>query len=550
MQGADVIFKNGDIVTVNPVQPRARAVAVAGGLIVAVGADQEMQRFTGPGTRVIDLGGKSMVPGFIDTHQHFMSRAIVLKTWIDCSYAPSIAELVKLVKERARQKPKGEWILGRGWSQDAVEEMRLPTRRDLDPVSPDHPVIMKDVSGHYAWCNTRALELAGIGEKTPARHGDGILRDASGKPTGVLRELAMAQVWKLAPCPTDAELLEACELQAQSAVEHGYTSIHNMMIPWPHGVSYDAAEIRPFVRLHQEGRLPLRCWLNFHAYKGRGHHLPTEETDTEMLDHLASLGLMSGFGDPMLKIGSIKIIPDGSVGAHSAATRTPYTDDPSTCGEMHYSQEGLNAVALKAHKHGFQLAIHAEADVATVMNVNAIEHAIKAIPGRDHRHRIEHANLMDDETLGRVVDLGIVIGGIPCVAGVSPWWRDMARRRFGKERERYLTRYKELFDRGAIVTGGTDGHPCGVWFSPILGLHERVTGFGFKVDEALKVMTWNSAYASFEEKVKGSIEVGKYADLTVLSDNPLTALEAKIKDITVEMTMVGGKIVYQRGPKA
>lgn len=550
MQAADFILTNGEVVTVDSTKPRAQAVAILRDLLVAVGADHEVQAYAGPATRVFDLKGKTVVPGFIDTHQHFMSRAIVLKTWIDCSYAPSIAELVKLVKERVRQKPKGEWILGRGWSQDAVEEMRLPTRQDLDSVSPDHPVIMKDVSGHYAWCNTRALEMAGISRKTPHRPGDGILRDASGEPAGVLRELAMAQVWKLAPCPTDAELLEACELQAQSAVEHGYTSIHNMMIPWPHGVSYDAAEIRPFVTLHKEGRLPLRVWLNFHAYKGRGHHLPSNETETEMLDHLASLGLMSGFGDPMLKIGSIKIIPDGSVGAHSAATRAPYTDDPSTCGEMHYTQGGLNAVALRAHEHGFQLAIHAEADVATVMNVNAIEHAIKAIPGRDHRHRIEHANLMDDDTLKRIADLGIIVGGIPCVAGVSPWWRAMARRRFGKEREPYLTRYKELFDRGAIVTGGTDGHPCGIWFSPILGLDERVNGFGFKVEEALKVMTWNSAYASFEEHVKGSIEVGKYADLTVLSDNPLAAVEARINQIKIEMTIVGGKVVYQRSAQA
>jgi hypothetical protein len=268
--------------------------------------------------------------------------------------------------------------------------------------------------------------------------------------------------------------------------------------------------------------------------------------DDIALDHQIALGQKTGFGDSLLKIGCAKIFVDGSLNARSAALYEPYSDNPKTSGMMFYSQEELDRVVLKAHTAGFQLAIHAHGDRAIDTTLNSLEKALKEYPRENHRHRIKHVELLDDARIERIRKLGLIVTGIPTPAGFSPWFQEMARVRVGEKRARELHRYKDVMKSGTLVTGGTDGHPVGKYLSPLQGLRDRVVVAGFPLQEALDIQTVHSAYASFEEDVKGSITEGKFADLVVLGEDPFAVDIEKVPEIRVEKTFLGGKIVYDR----
>jgi predicted amidohydrolase YtcJ len=541
----DLILSKGNILTVDKKNPRCEAVAIRDEKIAGVGSNLEIEGLKGPGTKIIDLKGKTVLPGFIDPHQHLLSYGITMKTWIDLSGTSWKEDICERVAERVKSFPKGRWILGRGWNEEAGGR-ELPTRWDLDKVAPDNPLALKDISGHYGLANSLALKLGGVTRDTPQPKVGWIDKDSkTGEPVGILREAAMNFVWNVNPPPSYAEILEAVEMGCHRANSLGLTSVHTVGIPLPQGVGYTAEELRAYLDLKLSGRLTVRTYLLIPVC--RYFHKAGEEI---MLDHQIGLGLKTGFGDSLLKIGPAKIFVDGSLNARSAALYEPYSDNPSTSGMMFYSQEELDSLVMKAHRAGFQLAIHAHGDRAIDVTLNSLEKALKEFPRENHRHRIKHVELLNDERIERIRKLGLIVTGIPTPAGFSPWFQEMARVRVGEKRAKYLHRYKDVMASGTLVVGGTDGHPVGKYLAPLQGLRDRVRVAGFTLEEALAIQTINSAHASFEEEVKGSIATRKLADLVVLAENPFAVDIDHVPDIRVEKTILGGKIIYENPASA
>lgn len=520
MRYADLVLKNANVLTMNPLEPHAEAIAIKDEKIIAVGTNKQIQPWIGRQTRVINLDGKMVVPGFIDTHVHMRGFGRFL-TWINLREVDSIREMQQLLRERAQKTREGKWILGRGWDQERFREKRYPTRWDLDEAAPNNPVIFTRVCGHICVVNSKAFELAGITRDTAAPSGGRIDKDPkTGEPTGILRENAKDLVWKVVPEPSEEELAEVCALACRKAVEVGLTSVHWFV--------HSPVEIRILQGLRGKGRLPIRVYL---------------VVPVEFLDCLMNAGLATGFGDHMAKIGSVKILVDGSLGARTAALKHPYSDDTSTRGMALYSQRGLNRLVLKAHRAGFQLAIHAIGDRAVDMALKALEKALDELPREDHRHRLEHVSVLNESLVRRMKKLDVIACVQPYFV-VSDFW---VEKRLGKARARWVYPFKTLIEKGVMVAGGSD---CPVEpINPLLGIYAAVNREVFPqeritVEEALRIYTINAAYASFEEGIKGSIEAGKLADLVVLSNDLRKIEPSKIKDVRVKTTIVGGKIVY------
>jgi len=334
----------------------------------------------------------------------------------------------------------------------------------------------------------------------------------------------MDLAWKAVPEPSEEELTKACGLACQKAVESGLTSVHWLIS--------SQAEILVIQKLRAENRLPIRVYIMI---------------PVDFLNHLTDLGLRTGFGDDMVKIGGVKILADGSLGARTAALAEPYDDDPSTKGMSLYSQEQLDALVAKAHKAGLQLAIHAIGDQAVDMVLTALEKALKKEPKRRYRHRVEHASVLNERLIQRMKKLGVMATVQPHFVISDFWVVD----RVGLKRARWVYPFKTLIQKSVLIAGSSD---CPVEpISPLLGIYAAVArkafaDEGISVDEALCLYTVNAAYASFEENIKGSIEVGKLADFVVLSHDPCKVLPDKIRDIEVEMTIVGGKMMYAKSP--
>jgi len=520
VQHADLVLKDANVLTMNPLEPYAEAIAIKDEKIVAVGTNKQIKPWVDKQTKVMNLDGKMVVPGFIDTHVHMRGFGRYL-TWINLREVDSIRKMQQLLRDRADKTQEEGWILGRGWDQERLKEKRYPTRRDLDKVAPNNPVVFTRVCGHICVANSKALELAGITRDTTAPSGGQIDKDfKTGEPTGILRENAAALVWNAVPEPGEEESAEMCVLACEKAVEAGLTSVH-----W---FCHSPSEIRILQGLRAKDELPLRVYL---------------VVPVEFLDSLMDAGLVTGFGDHMVKIGSIKILADGSLGARTAALKQPYNDEPSTRGMMLYSQRSLNTLALKAHRVGFQLAIHAIGDRAVDIVLKALEKTLKEAPRENHRHRVEHVSVLNENLIQRMKNLGLIASVQPHFV-VSDFWIE---KRLGKTRARWTYSFKMLIRKGVLVTGGSD---CPVEpISPLLGIYAAVGREKFPqeritVEEALRIYTINAAYVSFEEKIKGSIEAGKLADLVVLSDDLRKIEPSKIKDVRVELTIIGGKIVY------
>ncbi len=544
---AELVLKNGNVITVDAKNSRHEAIAVQNQKILKVGSNKEISGLVDDTTKVIDLAGKTVVPGFIDPHQHLMSYGITEKTWIDLAGTSNYQDIPARIAEQIKRYPKGHWVLGRGWNEETSKGLRLPNRWELDEVSPDNPIALRDISGHYGLANSKALQIGGVAKDTPQPKDGWIDKDSkSGEPTGILREGAQKFVWSASPPLTYEEIVEAVELGVKKANSIGLTSVHTVGIPLPRVFGYTAEELRAFVDLNIQKKLTVRAYLLIPVNQR------SKAVDTIMLDHLIGVGLKTGFGDAMLKIGPAKIFVDGSLNARSAALYDPYSDDLSTSGIMFYTQKELDDVVSKAHRAGFQIAIHAHGDRAIDVSLNSYEKALKELPRENHRHRIKHVELLKDEQIERIKKLGLIVTGIPTPAGFSPWFQELARVRVGDERAKYLHRYKEVMESGTLVVGGTDGHPVGKYLSPLQGLRDRVKVAGFTLEQALAIQTKNSAYASFEEDAKGTIERGKYADFTILSEDPFAIDVENIPNIRVEKTIVGGEIVFENssGQKA
>jgi predicted amidohydrolase YtcJ len=512
---ADLAFIDGNIITIDSSHPSAEAVAIKKDEIIRVGTNKEIKSCIGKDTKVIDLQGRTVVPGLIDAHFHVADFGKFL-TWLDLKDAKSIKEMQTKILKRAQKIPEGRWIIGNGWNQTRFVEKRYPNRRDLDEVSPNNPVIIYHECGRVCLVNSKALELANVTSETCAPAGGTIEEDTeTGEPSGILRENATDLVWKTIPEPSEDELMEAVSLACEKILEAGVTSIH-----W---IVESSTELLMAQRLCSENRLPLRVYIIAPA---------------NILDQLGSKARALG----------VEVFVDGSLAARTAALKEPYIGSPPTKGQILYSQKELDALVAKAHKARFCLVIHAMGDQAIDMALAAIGKALMEAPRKDHRHRLEQASVLNQDLIRRIKKLGITVSVQPkCVISEFSVWS--AVERLGYERARMLYPLKILFNEGIRVVGGSD---CPMEpLSPLSGIQAAVTRAFFpeeqiSVYEALRMYTINGAYASSEEEVKGTIEEGKLADLTVLSDDPRTVSPSRIGDIEVKMTVVGGKVVYQK----
>ncbi|MCS7275245.1 MAG: amidohydrolase, partial [Candidatus Bipolaricaulota bacterium] len=499
---ADVIIKNANIETVT--RGRASALAVRDGVIVAVGRPDEVLPFAGPKTQIEDLHGKTVLPGFVDAHMHLVSVGLRQSGYyLDLGEARSLDEALERVRERVKKTEEAHWVLGRGWDESRWPERRYITKADLDRIAPEHPVVLIRVCGHILCANTRALQKISV---TP-RAGE------FDEALGLLREeTAWHFLQKLQP--SDGQLQAAILAGVKLAHRLGVTAIHDIAKP---------EHLRAYATLHQAQKLQLRVRLNI---------------EVQHLEHLIALGLRSGFGDDTLKLGAIKFFADGSIGARNAALHRSYRDADGV-GKLNYEQSDLNRLVQRAHDHGFQVMIHAIGDRAIDAALEALAYA-GATP--DRRHRIEHVELVTPQQLERMRELGIIASMQPNFVQWSGSG-ELYETRLGPERDAQIDPHRKVLESGVKLAFGSDGMP----FGPLYGIHcvvhaphpvQRVS-----VEEALRAYTLDAAYAGFEERSWGSLEVGKRADFVVLSEDP-TDTKA-ISEIRVERTYLEGRCVYR-----
>jgi hypothetical protein len=521
MTHASLVILNANIVTLDSKQPKAEALAIKNGKIVAVGSSKEIRQYIGKGTRVIEAKNRMVVSGFVDCHVHMTGFGQSLKN-LSLREINSIKELQQKLQAYANNNQEKKWILGGRWDQEKFAEKRYPTCSDLDKAVADKPVFLLRVCGHIGVANSKALQLANITKETVVESGKVDLDVAAGEPNGILRENALELIWKVVPRPTQKELEDFSLSACRSAVESGLTGVH-----W---IVNSAEEIRVLQKLCSEGKLPLRVYLGI---------------PVELLDEIVNLGLVTGFGNDMLKIGFVKILADGSLGACTAALKEPYSDKPETSGMMLYTQKTLNKLVLKAHKAGLQLAVHAIGDRAIESVLKAFSKALKSFPKGNHRHRIEHCSVLNPKLIRQMKRLGLIASVQPHFI-ISDFW---VTNRIGNVRARWTYPFKTLIREGLVVVAGSD---CPVEpINPLLGIWAAVARKSFPeerltLDEALRSYTLNAAFASFEEGKKGSVEVGKLADLTILSDDLGKISAEKIKDVSVEAVIVNGEVAYDK----
>lgn len=540
---ADLVLLNGKVVTVDPNDTITEAVAVKGGRIVGVGTSEEVKELIGEETKVIDLKGKTLLPGFIDTHCHPALGGTEIFE-VDCRSPPvkSIKEILEKIQEKAEKTSKGEWIRARNYNENKLLERRHITRWELDQVAPDNPVFISKETGHLYVVNSKALELAGITKDTPDPPGGKIDRaPKTGEATGLLYEAAAMKVMNLIP-PYDV-----------GHIKKGLKHVFSLFLKWGLTTIHQATAIPVSIKACQEllatGEMPIRMNLMVGALPGI---LPGYEADVNLLHLLVKLGLQSGFGGDKLKIMSAKLIADGSGSGGSAAVYTPQHRGTKGLGILVTSQEKLTEQVIEAHKAGLRVSIHAIGDRGIDVALDAIEAALRGHLTAGMRHRIEHCSVCTPKQRERIKKLGVVpSSSIGYMWGVG----DDYIENFGPERLRWLHPHRSYIDNGIIASGNSDwpvstADPMKQIYSAVT--RKTKTGQSFDereritVLEAIRTYTWNGAYAGCEEDVKGTIEHGKLADMVVLSDDILTVPEEKIKDIKIDMTIVGGEILYQR----
>jgi hypothetical protein len=524
---------NGRVISLSPEVEGATAVLAQDGRIKAVGSDEVVRRAARPGTPAIDLGGMTVVPGFIDSHLHLLGFGLSLDN-LDLNGVRSIAEVVRLVRQEAAALPAGDWVFGRGWDQDRFAEGRYPTRDDLDLAAPDRPVSLVRSCGHVLVANTAALRHSGITRETADPPGGRIDRGESGEPTGILRETAKGLL--KSPGPSRERLERALRLAVERALAVGVTSVHTEDT---RGVGF--APVYDLYRrsLGREG-LPFRVSIDV-AY--------------EHLDELEAAGFKTGSGDDYVKIGATKLFADGSLGASTAVLGEPYSDNPQSQGIPVLEAGEIRERVRQAHRHGLQLATHAIGDRAIELTLDAYLQALTEIPRPNHRHRIIHCQVMRPDQFRWFAALGVVADIQPKFITTDMRW---AEKRVGPERIQTSYAWKTFIEAGVHVAGGSD---CPVEpLNPALGLYSAVARQDLdgrpeggwlpeqrlSVDQALRLFTLGGAYAAFEETEKGSIEPGKLADLAILRRDPRDVPGGELKDLQVQMTVVGGRVAFSR----
>jgi len=516
---ADLALINANVRTMNPRIPVAEAVAIKKNRIILVGTDQEVAEVIGKKTKVISLKGKTVLPGLIDTHVHVADFGRCL-LWLDLTSADSVRELKRLLSEKAKQTPAGKWIIGRGWNQNRFKEKRLLAASDLDEAAPDNPVILYHEAAMICAVNSKALNSAGVTGQTAAPPGGVIDKDSrTGQLTGILRDTATSLIWQVVPEPTADELSEATVLACRKIVEAGITSVHWILL------SKDELSIIHRLQAEGEPRTRVNLIVPYEFLKEAISFQPTDNL--------------------MLNLGGVLITTDGYLDSKTAALAQPYSDEPSNSRTMLLTEQELAARVERVLSLGLQPVIHAMGDKAIDMALKVIESNAFT---KDVRFRVEQAAVLNGELIKRLKAEKVVVSVQPTVIATefAVW---SAASHLGVERAKWLHPLKTLLREGVKVAGGSD---CPMEpLNPMVGVREAVLRRSFPeqrltVEEALYLYTVDAAYSSGEENVKGSIEDGKVADLTIFSNDPFTVQPEELGDISVETTIVAGKIVYVR----
>lgn len=527
---ADLVFLNGSVITLDKNRTITTAAAVAGDRILLVGDDAEIREYVGSRTQVVDLAGRALVPGFNDAHCHPMHYGRSLSQ-IDCrpQVVRRVDQITAAIQQETERHEPGQWIQGRGYDDSWLEPNFAITRLDLDPVSPYHPVCLTRACGHVIVVNSQALAQAGIDRNTADPPGGQIDRDQAGEPTGVLRETAMELVYSQIPPDSPAEAELYIKQAALKYLAAGITSVHDAMVEIP---SYGA-----YLRLHQAKSLPLRV---------------TMMVEEDVFDFLSLAGLASGFGDDWLRVGPLKILLDGGIGARTAAMSEPYANDPGNRGILWMEQPELNALVQRAFDSGFQVATHAIGDRAIESALTAYEQVLTGSPRPDHRFRIEHLSLPLGDQIERVANLGIFINSQPIFVKEAG---DAYLANLGEVKAHLALPFKRLLDAHIPLAGSSDS-PVSC-FAPMQGIQTAVTRCTangvvlgpdqrLSLEEALRMFTLGGACASGEQNIKGTITEGKLADMVVLSQDPFQTHPDELGSIEIDMTILNGQIVYRK----
>jgi predicted amidohydrolase YtcJ len=531
---ADLVLVNGKIWTVDPANPRAEAVASIGSRIVAVGTNAEIKPWIGRATKVVDLHGRLVVPGFNDAHVHFLTGGQHL-AGVKLRDARSQGEFRDRIRDFAAKLPKGRWITGGDWDHENWSPAALPTRELIDSVTQDHPVFVNRLDGHMSLANSQALKLAGITRATPDPPGGTIVHDSAGEPTGILKDAAMGAVERVIPPPTPDQMADAIRAAMRYAAENGVTSVQDM------SAAPDVLAV--YQKLLADGELTVRIY---------------GAQPLAQWQRLAAVGVHASFGSEKLKIGNLKGFADGSLGSTTALFFEPYLDAPNTsglAGDEMIPESKMRDHILEADRAGLQVSVHAIGDRANHIILGMYEEAERANGSRTHRFRIEHAQHLRADDIPRFGKLGVVASMQPYHCIDDGRW---AEKRIGPERARGTYAFRTLLDSGAVLAFGSDWYVAPM--VPLLGIYAAVTrrtldgkhpeGWvpeqKIKVEEAIRAYTWGSAYASFDEKLKGTITVGKVADMAVISDDLLTMDPAAIEKTRVVMTIFDGKVIFER----
>src|ERR1043165_7397248 len=530
--GADTIIINAVVHTMDTAQPTAEAVAIYANHIVAVGSTNDIRKLAGPNTRTIDAQKRLLLPGFNDAHTHFLSGGFQLSS-VDLRDANSPQEFAARIKAFAQKVPKGRWITGGDWDHERWPDAKLPTKELIDGFTTDTPVFVNRLDGHMALANSLALRLAGVTRETTDPPGGVIVRDKLGEPTGVLKDAAQNFVWKVVPPASFEERLEAARAATNYAASLGVTSVQDMSAGTDVGV---------YQTLLDRGELKTRIYAV--------SPLPEWE-------RVARTGVRAHFGSAMLRVGGLKGFADGSLGSTPALFYEPYLDDPSTSGlatdEM-YPEGAMLERVRQADRAGLQVLIHAIGDRANDLILGVYETVERENGERDRRFRIEHAQHLRPQDIPRFARDRVIASMQPYHAIDDGRW---AEKRIGKERAKTTYAFRTLLDSGATLAFGTDWTVAPL--NPLLTVYAAVTrrtidgknanGWvpeqKISVEETVRAYTMGSAYAEFQENVKGSITAGKLADVVLLSRDIFKIDPNEIENATVLLTMIDGRVVYE-----
>ena len=536
-QTADIILINGNVITVDERKPRAEAVAIQGERILAVGSIEEIKRLREDRTQVVDLQGKTVIPGMVDGHLHFAGLGSGRGGSLDLGNAKSEADVASQVRRAAGRAKPGDWITGGVWHTGNWDREEWPAKESLDRAAPDNPVLLGGMHGHASWANSMAFEMAGITRNTPDPPGGKILRDEeTDEPTGILIENAQALVRNKIPQTSREPLKERILKSVRLALSYGFVGAHDM------GTSLQTVDA--YKELIDAGNFPFRI-----------NAIPRVWNSGPLLDEILKRGPIAGYGEHRLTMRGVKLSIDGALGSRGAALMLPYQDEPDNLGVIRVPYEEIYFILEKSLGAGFNVALHAIGDRGNQMALDAVEQALGSVPVQDHRIRVEHAQVVRLEDLPRFARLGILasVQWIHCTLDM-PW----AEKRIGSQRIRGAYAWRTLLNHGTRLVGSSDEGAR--TFSPFMGIFAAVTrqdekgwpaggwypGQKLTRYEALKSYTLDAAFASFEEDVLGSITPGKYADLVVLSKDIMTVPAPEILQTQALMTMVSGKIVFER----